>query len=134
MLDDSIWSSFEVNDLSKSNHFYYVPRQTNKTINILFITEDKDIFIDYSIYNTKKSINPQNWPWDHHDPYDKLDIFKHLNGHQEFQIKPDHPDIQKCWPTCVVLITVGDARRGEVADASKELIKTYKILASSTVI
>lgn len=116
LLEDSIWSSFEINDLSKTNHFYYIPRQTNKTINILFNTEDKNIFIDYSIFNTKKSINPQNWPWDHHSNFDKDYIVQHLNGHQEFQIKPDHPDIKKCWPTCVVLITVGDVSRKEVSE------------------
>ena len=52
MLDDSIWTSFEINELSMDNHFYFIPRQKGKPINIMFVSENKDLFIDYHIYNT----------------------------------------------------------------------------------
>lgn len=131
-LDDSIWSSYEVNELSTTNHFFYIPRQSNQTITILFSTEDRNLYIDYSIHNMKDNINPQNWPWDRH-LLNTDEIVSHLNGFQEFKIKADEPDIKACWPNCVILITINTANKNKVVKQI-EMIMNYKILVSSTIV
>lgn len=131
-LDDSIWNSYEVNELSTTNHFFYIPRQLNKTITVLFSTEDRNLYIDYSIHNTKDNINPQNWPWDRHI-LNTAELVSHLNGFQEFKIQPDNPDIKACWPNCVILITVNTVNKNKIIKES-EMIKNYKILVSSTIV
>lgn len=74
LLEDSIWNSFEINDLSVTNHFYFLPRQPNKTITILFNSQDRNVFIDYVVHNTSSSPNPQDWPWDHHSDRNRQDL------------------------------------------------------------
>ena len=37
-LDDSIWGVYEINELSKRSHFYFVPRSKDKSVTILFHT------------------------------------------------------------------------------------------------
>lgn len=62
-LVDSIWSGFEINELSKNTHFYFVPRQANRSISIIFQTDDTHLYINYRIHNTSGSISPVDWPF-----------------------------------------------------------------------
>lgn len=133
MIEDSIWTSFDINGLSIKNHFYFIPRQKDKTINILFTSENKDVYIDYVIYNSKNNINPQNWPWSHHIP-DPQNMPADLSGFQQFKIPGDSPIIKECWPHCVILINVNVAKIDSLDFSENTLVKNYKILVSSTVI
>jgi hypothetical protein len=130
-LDDSIWSVYEINELSKSNHFYFIPRHQNKSINILFNTDDNHLYINYRIFNTKNSINPEEWPFGHL----QTEEVGHISNTQEIDILGNDPELIACWPTCVILINLNEGYQKEAKTSIEQsVIKSYKILATNSIL
>jgi hypothetical protein len=51
------------------------------------------------------------------------------------EIPANNPEIQACWPTCVILINLNELQ-GDNEKITKEqsLLQTYKILATNSII
>ena len=41
--------------------------QEKKPITIIFNTDDNRLYLNYRIFSTANSQNPQNWPFDHQE-------------------------------------------------------------------
>lgn len=126
-LQDSVWSGWEMNELTRSSHFYFLPKHQNRTITVLFHTDDAHLFLTYKIHNIKSSPSPQDWPFQHAAPNTQM----HPTTAQTLEIAGDDPAIQACWPDCAVLLNVNDAG---VSTKASEIIQSYRILATDSVI
>lgn len=63
-LKDGIWNSFKETEVSKTTHFYFLPKHPNKSVTILYNSGNVDLKIMYTIWKTDdNSINPTEWPF-----------------------------------------------------------------------
>lgn len=49
-LKDGIWQSFSLNNIAKSSHFYFFPRNINDDVGIMFKTTDPAIRLKYRLF------------------------------------------------------------------------------------
>ena len=128
-LDDSIWSVFEVNPLSVTNHFYFIPRTDKSDITVLFHTEDSHLYITSRIFNTKTTPNPLDWPFQH-----AKGEHQSTSDTQEVVINKNDPALKECWPHCAILINMNEAHgSGENTEVERTTIKSYKLMATNSV-
>jgi len=53
-----------LNNVAKTTHFYFVPRNRNDDINILYKTTDPSIRLKYRMfYGADNFIDPTSWPF-----------------------------------------------------------------------
>lgn len=58
-LKDGIWGSYQINKVAENTHFYFLPKNKNRSITILFKSDFVDLKLMYTIWKTDdKSINP----------------------------------------------------------------------------
>ena len=63
-LRDGMWSSFRETEVSKTTHFYFLPKHPNKSLTVLYHSDHVDLKIMYSIWKTDdKSMDPSEWPF-----------------------------------------------------------------------
>lgn len=63
-LKDGLWQSFSLNNVAKTTHFYFSPKQKKNDIQILFKTTDPALRISYRLFYTGGNmIDPTSWPF-----------------------------------------------------------------------
>ncbi len=63
-LKDGIWQNYNINSISTSSHFYYIPNHSNHSTTIFYKSSLPDLKIMYKLWKTDdKSMDPSTWPF-----------------------------------------------------------------------
>ena len=58
-LKDGVWNSFKETEITKTSHFYFMPKHLNKSVTILYKADMVDLKVMYTIWKTDDtSISP----------------------------------------------------------------------------
>lgn len=137
-LKDGVWQNYNINYVSATTHFYFIPNHAEHSTTIYYKSTLVDLKIMYNIWKTDhKNMNPANWPF----PLE----FKENQKLSELQFKPLHfihiesAQLKECWPNCVVLLSIAPDTAKLKAKADSDKKKAYdnedfKIMASNNFI
>jgi hypothetical protein len=103
-LKDGIWNTYPINNIAKTNHFYFLPKHANKSLTIQYKSDFVDLKLMYSLWKTDdKSINPSEWPFPYKPPNSTNSVPLFYRPTQFVHI--DSQILKQCWPNCVLLIS-----------------------------
>jgi hypothetical protein len=104
-LKDGIWGSYQINKVAENTHFYFLPKNKNRSITVLFKSDFVDLKLMYTIWKTDdKSINPSEWPFPTEVKGDNQKTSLLFFMPTKF-IHIDSGSLKNCWPNCIVLIS-----------------------------
>lgn len=102
-LKDGIWNSYQINTIAENTNFYFLPKNKNRSITILYKSDFVDLKLMYTLWKTDdKSINPAEWPFP--QDYKAQNPAKLAFMPTKF-IHIDSSALKGCWPNCVLLIS-----------------------------
>ena len=107
----------------------------NKTVAIVYSSDSVDIKIMYSIWKTDdKMINPALWPFPEHYKESAGSKSPLLSYRPTKLIHIDSVLLKKCWPNCVVLVSIFEDQSVTGRYNSFLQSQTFKIMASNNYI
>jgi hypothetical protein len=63
-LKDGVWQNYNINHLSVTSHFYFIPTHQDHSATIFYKSSFVDLKIMYSLWQTDdKSMSPALWPF-----------------------------------------------------------------------
>ena len=103
-LKPGVWQRYEMTSVTSSNHFYFYPNNKKFPVAIQFSHTYAVYKLAYLLWNNElKEVNPGNWPYP--EPKDEpVSTGAHTT---EYTIHPE--EIAKCYPNCIVLISLWNA-------------------------
>lgn len=133
-LKDGIWNSYQINAIAENTNFYFLPKNKNRSITILYRSDFVDLKVMYTLWKTDdKSINPAEWPF----PQD----YKAAQNPAKLAFAPtrfihvDSGALKGCWPNCVLLVsTFKDEKSLKSVYGNFLQASQFKIMASSNFI
>jgi hypothetical protein len=137
-LKDGVWQNYDINSISSSSHFYYIPNHPNHSTTIFYKSSLPDLKIMYNLWKTDdKSMDPSNWPF----PVE----FKENEKVSELTFQPLHfihvepSRLKQCWPNCVLLLSIApdfDNAKKTITNDTKFTLQDqdFKIMASNSFI
>lgn len=133
-LKDGVWNSFKETEVSKTSHFYFLPKHPNKSVTILYRADYVDLKIMYTIWKTDdKSISPAEWPFPtsiKNSAEDATSPFLAIRPTKYIHV--DSQALKECWMNCVVLVTVFEDKSGPKSRFGLfTMNRTFKIMGSN---
>lgn len=63
-MKDGVWQSFSLNKVAKTTHFYFLPRNKDHDIALMFKTTDPNLRMKYRLfYSADNDVDPTSWPF-----------------------------------------------------------------------
>ena len=108
-LKDGICQTYSIGTVAKNAHFFYLPKTKNSTISIMYKSSLVSMGVSYTVWKSdEKGIDPSGWPF---PPYQK-ELDNPLSSWSSVKhIQIDHENLQGCWPSCIVLMSLSKKKR-----------------------
>ena len=103
-LRSGLWQSYEMTELTSTNHFYYIPTNKRYPIVLQFSHTFGAFKISYVLWNNEEQEHDSaSWPY----PTNEFAVAaKAAYQASDYSIHPS--EIVKCFPNCVLLISIVD--------------------------
>jgi hypothetical protein len=103
-LKDGFWQAYPEIYTTATVNFYFYPRHPAKNIFLYYHSSQTHLKLAYRLWKyEKEDINPSTWPFPLHIAEEEKE---QANYKPSNYIEIDREQLEKCWPNCVMLVSL----------------------------